>query len=311
MDLHYDKDAAGNRLEEIAKLSRASLAARNLKSIVHMADINLIDVDVRETNAGRKNWRLCIVEEDDELNDELVIRVQGILTKNNLVPRNVQSCAPNKAQYLSQHIEICGAATSTFTESMANLQAVADRFEHQLAGIEIAPMQEVARAPDDIFVASNRIFTLKSDVPAEQDNFFQDGVDSAGLLHKLKRRDYIHAPENIVKYYRKKNSTNAGMAYVQFYPGGFQIGDIVELQVSFVAVATGRGKAKITTRLHAVTLLDSKYSNDAATSRSASALRQLSNPAIRKKVGYSAEDEEDARKVKKARTETPDRENDT
>ncbi|KAJ7767246.1 hypothetical protein B0H16DRAFT_354193 [Mycena metata] len=305
MDIHYNADAASQTLEVLANASRTALAARNLKSIVHLADLELLDVDVRETNAGRRFWRLC-VEEEDNLNDELVVRVQGIMTKNNLVPRNVQSCSPAKAQYLSQQIEIRGAGSQTFIAAMAKLQAVADRFDQQLAGVEVAPFSDGVGDSNYTFVASNRVFTLKSDVPTEQDNFFQDGVDSAGLLHKLKRKDFIHAPDNIVKYYRKHTPSGVGMAYLQFYPGGFQVGDIVELQVSFVAVSSFRGKVKITTRLQAVTLLHSKWTEDATISRSAAAMRQISNPAIRKKVGYFEEDEEDARKVKKSRMDSPE-----
>jgi hypothetical protein len=43
-----------------------------------------------ELTEGRKNWRLCLKEEDEEVSDEVIIRIQGILLKNNLVPKNVR-----------------------------------------------------------------------------------------------------------------------------------------------------------------------------------------------------------------------------
>jgi hypothetical protein len=45
---------------------------------------------VVETGVANKNWRLCAASEEEEVADELVFRVQGILVKNNLIPRNLE-----------------------------------------------------------------------------------------------------------------------------------------------------------------------------------------------------------------------------
>ncbi|KAJ7020368.1 hypothetical protein C8F04DRAFT_1196699 [Mycena alexandri] len=304
MDTFYDKDAA-TELDVISNESCRALSARAQDSVVHMSDLQLENIVVRETNLGRKNWKFCVVGDDSDVNDELVVRIQGMMTKNNLVPRNVQSCSPAKAQFLSQNIEICGGDSPTFAECIAKIASVHDRFEQQLAGVDVVPMADGVDNRRDLFAASNRIFTLKSDVPNEQDNTFQDGVDSSGLLHKLKRSDYIHAPENIVQYFRKKTPSGEGTVYVPFFPGGFKVGDLVELQVSFVAVAVTLSKVKVTTRLQVVTLLSSKWSNAATMARAAAAVKRIGQPAIRKRVGYYTEDEDEARKFKKSRTGSP------
>ncbi|KAJ7733302.1 hypothetical protein B0H16DRAFT_1468139 [Mycena metata] len=307
MDRFYDKVGASAKLEEIAAARRKALTSRKDAVIVHLADIELQDVKVQQLIQGRRNWRLCIPDEDGEVNDELVVRLQGIMFKNGLVPRNVQACAANKAHLLTQHIEICGLDTATFTDSVAKLHTVHERFAQQLAGVEVAPIVDRDVVSTDKFVASNRIFSLKSDVPNEQDNMFEDGVDAAGLLKKIQPTDFIHAPENIVKYFRARAKAEGGTSYLPFYPGGFQVGDIVELQVSFVAMATAKSKVKITTRLQAVTLLDSEYSMEASLARSAAALNNPINAAIRRKVGYFLEDEEEAEhKAKRARTGSPE-----
>ncbi|KAJ7183729.1 hypothetical protein C8R46DRAFT_1209878 [Mycena filopes] len=303
MDAFYDKDKAGNELEKIAHGSREALSCRTLSTVFHLADIELENTNVQATNAGRRNWRLCSQSEDDmDVSDELVVRMQGIVTKNNLVPRNVQSCSPSKAQFLSQFIEICGAGSASFAGAIQNLKSVHERFSQQLAGVDVLPMPDVSARSQDAFAASNRIFTPKSDVPTEQDNTFQDGVDSAGLLNKLKRDEYIHAPENVVLYFRKKSTPDdESLQYVPFFPGGFRVGDIVELQVSFVAIASAMNKVKITTRLHAVTLLDNQFTTAATTARASTVTAQVAAPAIRRKIGYFIEDEEEARKSKKQR----------
>ncbi|KAJ7040020.1 hypothetical protein C8F04DRAFT_1254475 [Mycena alexandri] len=274
-----------------------------------MADLQLWldEIDVRETTMGRKNWKFCVAGEEENISDELVVRIQGMMTKNNLVPRNVQSCSPAKAQFLSQSIEICGGSSLTFGVSISKLDSVHDRFEQQLAGVDVIPMADSRDPMSDTFAASNRIFTLTSDVPNKQDNTFQDGVDSTGLLHKLTRSDYIHAPENVVQYFRKKSASGTGMAYyVLFFPGGFKVGDIVEVHVSFVVVAITLSKVKVTTHLQAVTLISSKWSNNTTMARAAAAVKRIGRPAIRKRVGYSMEDKNEARKHKKRRYEPPD-----
>jgi hypothetical protein len=48
------------------------------------------DMRILELTEGRKNWRLCLKEEDEEVSDEIIVRIQGILVKNNLVPKNVR-----------------------------------------------------------------------------------------------------------------------------------------------------------------------------------------------------------------------------
>ncbi|KAJ7077790.1 hypothetical protein C8R44DRAFT_654912, partial [Mycena epipterygia] len=50
------------------------------------------------------------------------------------------------------------------------------------------------------------------------------------------------------------------VVYLEFVPGGFKIGDIVELQISFVTIPAAMNRVKATIRLQAVTLLSNKYS---------------------------------------------------
>jgi hypothetical protein len=47
-------------------------------------------VNIIETGVANKNWRLCAISEEEDMADELVFRVQGIILKNNLIPRNLE-----------------------------------------------------------------------------------------------------------------------------------------------------------------------------------------------------------------------------
>ncbi|KAJ6548899.1 hypothetical protein B0H19DRAFT_1074704 [Mycena capillaripes] len=322
MDIHYNRNAAGHKLEELAAARRTALSNRNDSAMVHMADIkacfiyipseksNAVQVEELRITAlaeGRKNWRLCLREDDDEVSDEVIVRIQGILVKNNLVPKNVRSCPQHKAQFLTQSAEITGLGTTTFDAALSKMQSIENRFGEHLAGVELTN-NIVARATiGEVFSASNRIFTPHQEVPTEQDNHFEEGVDPLGHLARMKRGDLIHAPENIVKYFaRVENSKTKEITYKGFVPGGFNTGDIVEVQVCFVAIASGGNNVKITSRLQALTLLDNSFTKDAMKTRREVMSTPALVPAVRRRVGYFHEDDEDERQQKKSRSHSPD-----
>ncbi|KAJ7143094.1 hypothetical protein C8R43DRAFT_954236 [Mycena crocata] len=316
MDRFYDKEAAGDALEAIASLRRKALASRSNSSIMHLADAEMDDLVVREMHEGRQNWRLCIRNNGDEVEDEVVMRVQGILTVNHLVPKNVQACPVHKAIFLTQQAELCGMGTRTFEDAMDNVASIVDRFAQHMGGADVPNGGDREKHGQRLFSASNRIFTAQSDTPTEQDNEFEEGVDPFGLLAKFKNGKLIHAPDNIVKYLRRVQSDDDKPAsYEAYYPGGFVVGDVVEMQMSFVALVKGKEQAKVTTRLQALTLLDNKFTKNHKLTRQKQAARAerykararpAVNPAIRRKVGYFAADDDEERQIKKKRTESPE-----
>ncbi|KAF7326541.1 hypothetical protein MVEN_02607200 [Mycena venus] len=174
-------------------------------------------------------------------------------------------CKTSKAIFLSQHIEISGLRTETFEDCMRKLTYVREKFGQQVAGVPMANLIVREGSNGSCFSATNHIFSRRSDVPTEQDNEFQDGVDSIGRLAKLKGTELIHAPENIVKYYRVSKD-NRREHYAKEIPGAFKAGDIVEAQVAFVAIMS-HGIMKVTNRLQALTLVDDCYSKASGTDR--------------------------------------------
>ncbi|KAJ6449306.1 hypothetical protein C8R47DRAFT_1084762 [Mycena vitilis] len=311
MDSFYSKTDAAEALEAVACSRRDTLKARKSSHTMHLADANRMQLDeitVKETIQGRRSWRLCLkFPEEDDVLDEVVMRVQGVITKNNLVPKNVQACTPAKAQFLSQQVEICGLDTAIFEEAMAKIIALHDLFGEYLTGVEVKPIADGPFSTNNAFGASNRVFSLKSDIPTEQDNRFQDGVDPLGRLEKLKSPDLIHAPDNIVQYFKKSKVQREGQSvYEEFIPGSFKVGDIVEMQFCLVAMSSAKSTVKITTRLQALTLLDDSFAKKAATERVDAAIKKAIPTAVRRKTGYFQEDEDEARKIKKRRGSSAD-----
>ncbi|KAJ7229637.1 hypothetical protein C8J57DRAFT_1534392 [Mycena rebaudengoi] len=259
MDKFYDLKAAANKLEEISKGRRAALAARASPVIQHLSDIDVEMLQVAEAGAQKKNWRLCVAEIEPGVLDEVVLRIQGVLTKNNLVPKNVNSIPQRKRQFLGQHTEICGVNTGTFDACIRNMANINEKFEQHLCSITAASTAETTGLFGKLFSASNCLFTLRSEAPTGQDTDFQLGVDPLGLLNQLKTADMIHSPENMVKYYKMCETANGKISYEETVPGVFKAGDIVEMQVSFVAILNAQKAVKVTNRLQALTLLNHEF----------------------------------------------------
>jgi hypothetical protein len=254
---------------------------------------------VIECGASRKSWRLCIASDEEGVADEIVFSVQGVIVNARLVPANVNRWAifdsymannakevrmdAKKALRLVQSIEISGVGTRTFDESMRRAELGHERFRQHFCGAAVTTWKANQSAIGQTLSASNRLFTLKSDAPMEQDTSFQDGVDPMGDLEKLKSDKLFHGQENIVRYFTRAKDPKSGWGsqpvkeqphldpretsetvYDQTFPGCFQIGDIVELQASFVAIMTHQRKIKVTCRLHTVVLLDHSFTKASA-----------------------------------------------
>ncbi|KAJ7617677.1 hypothetical protein DFH06DRAFT_1145103 [Mycena polygramma] len=308
------------KLEETAVASKERLKERAQDNVQHLSDsLRLENVFVTDTGRQHKTWRLCTVQDDDDAVDEVIFRMQGVVSKNELVPRSIHRqgyyllewsathklrCTSAKAIFLSQHIEICGLKTKSFEDAVKNLFNIHQKFAQHIAGVPFSDL--VTRdSPDGPYLsANNRIFTHRSDAPTEQDNLFEEGLDAVGRLAKLKGTDLIHAPENIVKYFRISTGTDGGH-YVREVPGAFKVGDLVEIQLSFVAMMSHK-TVKVTNRLQALTLLDESFSRSAIDIRlSAIAVQPSVQVGIRRKIGYFKEDDEEVRVFKKKNTGTP------
>jgi hypothetical protein len=99
---------AGAMLEDFAKTSKEKMRARAALNIQHMANDQVLhilpmwsvthyietqidELIVRENGFANRTWVLCTPDTEDATADEVILRVQGALVKNDLVPRNVQT----------------------------------------------------------------------------------------------------------------------------------------------------------------------------------------------------------------------------
>jgi hypothetical protein len=132
----------------------------------------------------------------------------------------------------------------------------------------------------DIFAAATRLFTPKADAPNGRDIPFPPQMDPIGVLEQLKGSDLMHVKENQVVCMKRLRDTRTGyvrstrhvfnlltmtfyprdIIYVSASPANFRPGDIVELEVYFVAIQRRDKTTVMTTRLQSITLLDSNFS---------------------------------------------------
>ncbi|KAJ7697472.1 hypothetical protein B0H17DRAFT_1130439 [Mycena rosella] len=213
-----------------------------------------------------KNWRLCLAEDDGGVSDEMIARLQGAVTQNGLVPENAHTCGQRKAMFLSQQIEISGLGTATFEKAITMLPVISDRFEQHLSGADMRSGVAPDSHAGNTFRASSRLFTARY-------------------------------------YKRVEHKGSSTVSYEETVPGAFKTGDLIELQVSFVAIKAAANKVKITTRLQAITLLSNEYSKSASQGRIAARATVANNVSVRRRVGYFQEDDKAERKVKRRRVD--------
>ncbi|KAJ7035867.1 hypothetical protein C8F04DRAFT_920727, partial [Mycena alexandri] len=195
--------------------------------------------------------------------DEVVFAVQGIICSTYLLQpfAHTLSMDHRKALRLTQHLEITGFETGVFEEAMTRLEIAQDIFAQHFCGLPVIRLSTPIGRTGRVLGASNRLFTLKVDSPTEQGSEFQPGMDPLGALERLKTEELIHAPENIVRYYKRSadKESNNRTSYDTSFPGIFRPGDVAEMHASLIAIQTGDKKIKVTCRLHAVTLLDNSF----------------------------------------------------
>ncbi|KAJ7856461.1 hypothetical protein B0H14DRAFT_2578803 [Mycena olivaceomarginata] len=87
MDKYYSAVRAATKLEELSTTSRENISVRGENYVQHLAQplvdvLQLDNVSVSVQGQQIKNWRLCMSTREDDVLDEVVFRIQGIVTKN-------------------------------------------------------------------------------------------------------------------------------------------------------------------------------------------------------------------------------------
>ncbi|KAF7983521.1 hypothetical protein HWV62_21068 [Athelia sp. TMB] len=121
-------------------------------------------------------------------------------------------------------------------------------------------------------------------------------VDPDGVLARIAEDEWVHTEDNKVSYFRAHCTTEGKAKYTANNPGEFKGGDLVEAQISVIAVKR-RGRNKIYSLklvLRAITLLDDGLTRTARTKRIQDTARLPMTPVrgIKRTAGYLDEEED-------------------
>ncbi|KAJ7258992.1 hypothetical protein C8J57DRAFT_1185282 [Mycena rebaudengoi] len=167
---------------------------------------------------------------------------------------------------MSQRIRIIGPDNPEFADAMNTLSDIWDFLDRQFAEDTHKSLQPSHITDQDVFSAATRMFSLRSDAPHGMDTAISPLVDTTGMLERAKGRELLHLSDNHVTYTKRlwdvssrQVSIKQRALYVDIAPSSIRTGDIVELEVYFVAVERPDHSPAMNVRLQAVTLLDPSF----------------------------------------------------
>jgi hypothetical protein len=168
---------------------------------------------------------------------------------------------------MKQRARVTGLSTDAFSKAVSVLEEVYAKMSACFPPKSTHPWQETLYEGHMAIDFNARYFTKRKDAPHESNRPFLEGVDPQGVLEKLRKHDVIHGPDNQVEYI--KLLENDGYAKITFprhltynddrygkiSPGTFQVGDIVEVTVTFVVLPIKDDRYIVIPQLKVLTLL--------------------------------------------------------
>jgi len=130
---------------------------------------------------------------------------------------------------------------------------------------------------------SNRYLTPLKDMSALVESVpFHKGVDPRNILRDMAKNNHIHTEDNYVGYFSmhrdsngqrrsitklsKVDKRNSLLFWIHRFqacePQVFRVGDIVQVQLSFVVIPVKGGRRKMLTVLRSLALLDESFTNN-------------------------------------------------
>lgn len=159
-------------------------------------------------------------------------------------------------RYLKQGVTITGLGLDDFQSQLDMIPDIVALFTRAVNEDKIQPNSIIGEFEElSTLHASNRYFTPKKDAPNAKELTFHKDVDPFGNLARLLGPAHVHIEENVVSYYERVGNTK----YVNIKPASVSVGDLVELQVSFIMVPLRENKFKATMVLRSILVLERTF----------------------------------------------------
>ncbi|KIL57949.1 hypothetical protein M378DRAFT_60403, partial [Amanita muscaria Koide BX008] len=197
--------------------------------------------------------------------DEAIVHIQGIIWRHDLPPFQNQSIfserTPRRTKYLRQSVSLTGLGTPTFEAALKGVLDVYALFSGYVNHKNLKACSICDNYSEyTSFESSNRYFTTTKDAPASEKHIpFTSEVDPYGILSGLANSIYMHGESNIVEYFERTRMPYNELRHAHIPPVRFQVGDIVEAQVSLMLVPLQGGQYQMVSVIRSLTLLDNSF----------------------------------------------------
>ncbi|KAK0437096.1 uncharacterized protein EV420DRAFT_1652222 [Desarmillaria tabescens] len=238
MDEHYNRKDAGKALQQYI--------IDSMKTMTHHLAIKPQNKWLNKTTVismdRERTWHMVQTDSDNQL-EEVVFKLQGILVKKDLSPVTEVPIKENYA-FLQQYVQIIRLGGDAFKDTADSIM------EAQLIDLAL-----------DI---SNRYFETMKTHPQEQAEF-EPGMDPKGILAAAGiKRNLIHMEDKKVWFYMSKVDENGERKFIMTEPQIFRIGDIVEVQLSIIAVLMKKLQRKLKLKLRMVAMINESFTKERA-----------------------------------------------
>ncbi|KAF7976041.1 hypothetical protein HWV62_7944 [Athelia sp. TMB] len=299
MDVFYDILAAQEAIKKI--VTARSTGKASTMQLAKYADALPDNISTITTDIPMA-LRLIERRETGEDYEEIVFRVQGALSFTQLPPIRSKTTLPDKgdARYMKQSVRLTGLGDKQFHGAIDGLVNIATFMGQNLERGEVEGWAPARFRCWEAIEASNRYFVHQNSEGDMVSVPLSAGVDPDGVLATIAGEEWVHTEDNTVSYYRASTDGEGKQKYETIKPGEFRLGDLVEAQISAIAVKRRvRGDVySMKLVLRALTMLDDGYSRAARTNRMKQAARKPTSSVIvmKRSVGY-LEDEGDRDEV--------------
>ncbi|KAF7977068.1 hypothetical protein HWV62_4860 [Athelia sp. TMB] len=224
--------------------------------------------------------------------EEVVLRLQGVICRAALPPKRMTyRSATTSARYLQQSFTLTGFNNPSFNMAVEGAYSIAESLGRHADNM--APWYP-GRFEECVAVeVCNRLFTRQNNDNPLAAVDIESSIDPHGSLLTLAGGEYVHTEENTVRYFKYLKSPTGVVSYVNAQAASFKAGDIVEAQLSVIALPSRDGRQTMKLILRAMTLLDDAFSKAARIAFLKTPVRQEARGAMvppkgkpRRQVGY-------------------------
>ncbi|KDR79834.1 hypothetical protein GALMADRAFT_62586, partial [Galerina marginata CBS 339.88] len=226
--------------------------------------------------------------------EEVVASLQGIICRADLPPfRERINGGSRQMKYVRQSVTLTGLGSPAFDAVSVNVAEVHTLFGRIVGADRLQECSIYTTFEGGAAVEmSNRYFTPSKEAESGAARILSEEIDPLGILTQAAGTEYIHTEDNEVCYYERQGKNEDNYKFVPIPPVTFQIGDIVEVQVSFAIFPLREGKLKTSMILRSISLLDGSQTKAASVLKISSKMKGPAEARVtlKRRVGYYEEE---------------------